>query len=445
MVITAREAALRALAAWRRDKAWPELALGGIIERFGLPARDAALATRILGGVLQNMALCDHYITHFSSVEQKKIEPRILDVLRISVYQLLFLDKVPPSAAVNEGVALAKKSANPRAAGFVNAVLRKIAQAAKDGALPDVEGDIVQRLATRYSHPAWLVRELCGILGPDSAESLLAANNAPDLPAFAQVNTLLADLDGTLGLLAADGVEAARHERLDGCIELRGARDIARLEAFMKGHIYMQDAAARIAVLAAAPAPGNLVIDGCAAPGGKSFAAAIAMGNVGKIIARDISAAKLRRVGEGAKRLGISIIETIVQDASVPAAGSDGMADVVLADVPCSGFGVVRKKPEIRYKTEQETDGLPAIQERILSALSTYVKPGGTLLYSTCTVLRRENESVVESFLRGHSQFGPEGFAVPGAGQVSGGMVTLWPHIHGTDGFFICKLRRNGH
>jgi len=442
MPFSAREVALKALIAYRRNGAWPDLALGGLFERYDLPLRDRALAARISNGVIQNMMLCDYYIEYFSSISLKKLEPAVLDILRLSIYQLIYLDKIPPNAAVNEGVALAGKLSNPRAAGFVNAVLRKIASAAKSGALPDVAGEATQRLSIQYSHPQWLVRELFEVLESDAVELFLIANNSSGVPISAQVNTLLADTDYVLDLLISGGVEAQRHEWLDGCIELRGAGNITRLSAFKKGYIYIQDAAARMAVTAAGPRPDDLIIDGCAAPGGKSFAAAIAMKNKGEIIALDINGEKLRRVEQSAKRLGITIIDAMEKDALTPDCALINKADIVLADVPCSGFGVIRKKPEIRYKSEQDITGLPDIQKQILSSLSQYVKPGGTLLYSTCTVLRRENESVIERFLSENKHFSAEGFSLPGAGRVDSGMITLWPHINGTDGFFICKLRR---
>jgi len=435
--MTARRAALKALAAYRRNNAWPGL----VLSKTDLPAREMALAKQIVNGVLQNMTLCDYYATHYSAKSLKKLEPGVLDILRISIYQIVFLEKVPNSAAVNEGVVLAKKS-SPYAVGFVNAVLRKVADAAANGALPEVVGETQYQInSIKYSHPEWLAWTLSDIISQD-IERLLIANNSSKTPVTAQVNTLIADTDEVLASLRAAGVRAEPHEWLDGCIEMYGAGGVDRLDAFIKGQIYIQDAAARLAVIAAGPKPGDFVIDGCAAPGGKAFAAAIAMKNTGRIAAFDIHASKLRRIEEGAARLGISIITIHEGDASIHSEKYARKADVVLADVPCSGFGVIRKRPEIRYKSERDIAGLPDVQLRILSNLSSYVNPGGTLLYSTCTVLKRENEGVIAAFLHGNDEFYPEDFSLPGAGGSTDGMLTLWPHIHGTDGFFICKLRR---
>jgi len=440
---TAREAALKALGVYRRQNVWSDLTLSGVINSSGLSELDAALTTHLVNGVLQNMARCDYYAAHFSATPLKKLEPRVLDILRVSIYQLVFLTKIPHSAAVNEGVALAKKYSNPRAAGYINAVLRRAAKAAAQGELPDIEGGPLRQLSIKYSHPEWLVGSFSEVLGLEGAEALLKLNNSGDTPVTAQVNTLVTDLDETLASLISDGVDAAKHEWLDDCINLRGAGNITRLDAFKKGWFYVQDAASRLAVIAAGPKKGDFVIDGCAAPGGKTFAAAIAMGNSGRIAAFDLHAARLRHMEAGAKRLGISIVDVVKKDSATSAGELTGVADVVIADVPCSGLGVIHKKPDIRYKSEQDIAGLPAVQKRILAALSSYVRPGSALLYCTCTVLPRENEDVIKWFLDENGAFEPEGFSLPGVGGADSGMLTLWPHIHGTDGFFICKLRRS--
>ena len=441
MRIDAREAALKALGKYRRGESLPDQALEKLTE--GMPPRDAALAAQLLFGVLQNMALLDYYASEFSTIRLNKLEPRVLDILRLSIYQIAFLDKIPHNAAVSEGVSLTAKHSNRRAAGFVNAVLRSAASAAGGGRLPAVDsGSESRKLSITYSHPEWFVQELCSSLGPGGAEQLLSANNAAGIPVTAQVNTLLAGTEEALAMLEYDGADASAHGWLDGCISMRGAGPVARLSAFQKGLIYIQDAAARLAVAAAAPAPGMTVIDGCASPGGKSFAAAVAMKNTGSILACDITESKLRRIEEGARRLGIGIIKAMNNNALEHASEFDGIADIVFADVPCSGFGVIRKKPEIRYKSEQAIASLAEIQKNILLRLSAYVRPGGTLLYSTCSVLRRENEAVAEWFLDAVDSFALDGFELPHIGGAPGGMCTLWPHIHGTDGFFICKFRR---
>lgn len=442
MPINARAATLKALTKVRRSGAFSDAALNSVLLKEKLDERDAALTARIFYGVVQNLALCDFYIDSFSSFKTQKMEPQVLDILRLSVYQLVFLSKIPVNAAVHEGVELAKKHANPRASGLVNAILRKIA--AQLDQLPIVTATtVVERLSIQYSHPAWLVETFICQLGEEGAEALLEANNK-EAAMTVKVNTLKTDTQTVIASLQAEQVEAVVHPWLDNCLELRNAHHIERLSAFSDGTIYVQDPAASLSVIAAAPKPGMFIIDGCAAPGGKSFAAAIAQMDSGRILSCDINEKKLDRVQEGANRLGIKAIDARVMDALEENSELFESADIVLADVPCSGFGVVRKKPEIRYKAEKEIVQLPELQLRIIDNLSKYVKPGGILLYSTCTLLQRENEDLIQIFLETHKDFSPESFTVPGpVGKVASGMLTLWPQIHGTDGFFICRLRRS--
>jgi len=441
--MTAREAVFKTLSAFRRSNTLRELPFNDLSSNSDVSASERALATQILKGVLQNMAYCDYIVSQYSSIELKKLHPLALDILRISVYQIIFLTKVPAGAAVDEGVKLAKKHVNPRAAGFVNAILRKIASCAENGTLPEVKADSeLSRLSILYSHPQWLVNEYYNLLGLDGTQALLEANNSSNLPVFAQVNTLRTSADAVLSALNATGVKANKHEWLDNCIELHSPGMIAELDVFKKGHVYIQDPASGLAVTAAAPKPGDTVIDGCAAPGGKSFASAIAMKNTGSVIACDLSDSGLKRISDGCKRLGIDIITTHNKNASLMYDDHIQKADLVMADVPCSGFGVIRKKPDIRYKDPQEIAGLFEVQLSILRNLSNYVKPGGTLLYSTCTLLRQENEEVIETFLAERSEFSAAAFTLDGLGSFPDGKLTLLPHIHGTDGFFICKLTR---
>ena len=440
MPLTAREASLKALSAYRRSKKQTDETLAGLTGDLSRP--DAALAFRITSGVMQNKALCDYYISHFSSLSESKIHPYVNDILRLSVYQIAFLERVPNSAIVNEAVAMTRKYSNERAVGFVNALLRRIAKAADESKLPEVTGDSLRRLSIKYSHPEYIVSKFIELLGEQETEDLLAINNSPDAPLTAQINTIHAGTDEICNSLEADVVNVWPHSFLSDCVEMRGTGDITKLDAFKRGLIYIQNAAARLAVIAAAPEENSFVIDGCAAPGGKSFAAAIMMKNKGHIESFDRSEDKINKIRTGADRLGLSIINATLQDASRPSAKYLERADTVIADVPCSGFGVIRNKPEIRCKDEHEIAGLQDIQRNILRGLSLCVKPGAVLLYSTCTLLKSENEDNIEWFLSENKQFYTEDFLLPGGTKSSNGMLTLWPHIHGMDGFFICKLRK---
>ncbi len=436
MAQTAREIALLALAACEKQGAWSDGYLKKALRDAGLDSRDAALATRICFGVLQNRMLLDFYIAQFSSVGPEKLEHKVLCALRVAAYQLCFMDRVPQSAAVNESVTLARKYAkNPRAAGLVNAVLRRMTLELAH--LPQPKD-----LATRYSHPDWLVKEFSFAVGEELEAALEANNSQP--PILAQVNTVKATAAEVSASLVASGVTVTPHPWLENCLTLAGTGNLEALPAFREGLFYVQDAAARLAVLAAGPRPGMRVLDACAAPGGKSFAAAIAMEGRGEVISCDIHPHKEKLIQAGAERLGLPIITPMTQDAKADREEWHGAFDIVLADVPCSGLGIIRKKPDIRYKDPAPLMGLPAVQGAILENVARYVRPGGVLIYATCTVLERENEAVVQAFLDRHSSFTLEAPELPGPmAGVPGGMITLWPHRHGTDGFFFAKMRNN--
>lgn len=434
---TARGVALEALTACEKQGAWSDGYLKKAIGGAGLDGRDAALATRLCFGVLQNRMLLDFYLERLCATPLKKLEVPVLAALRLGAYQLLFLDRVPDHAAVSESVDLARKRAkNPRAAGLVNGVLRSLLrQRAELPAPPD--------LATRYSHPQWLVDAFLARLGREEGEALLAADNG-EPPTCAQVNPLKTTSEALMSALAKRGVEAELHQWLPGCLLLRHTGSLEGLPEFQDGLFYIQDAAARLAVLAAEPRPGWRVLDACAAPGGKSFAAALAMGDRGEVRSCDIHPHKEGLIQAGAKRLGLSCIRTEVLDSKACKEDFLDVFDLVIADVPCSGLGIIRKKPDIRYKDPRPLENLPRVQGAILDNVARYVRPGGALLYATCTLLERENEGVVRSFLDRHNHFTLEGFQVPGpfAGTETG-MLTCWPHRHGTDGFFFAKLRRD--
>lgn len=441
-MISAREAAFQALGAFRHNGAWADVFLKNISDKKMQDARETALAYRIVYGVLQNRLLIDHYISAFSSVKIKKMQDAVVDILELSTYQLTMMDKIPESAAVNEAVRLSKKHC-PKAAGFVNAVLRKIA-ASKNSLPPVPEQGTARYLSVKYSHPEWLVSYFINNIGYEETELLLTANNSI-CPVYSQVNTLKANATEVESELEREGFLFKKHPWKDKCFELQPNGELEHMSVFREGKLQVQDIAARLAVEVAKPSPGMSVIDTCAAPGGKSFAAAMMMENNGKILSCDIYSQKLKEMEKTAKRLGVSIVETCKADAAVFNPQLEHKFDIVIADVPCSGIGVIRKKPEIRYKSEAEISAMPEIQRKIISNVSRYVKPNGVLLYSTCTLMKSENEEIVEDFVSGNKNFSFEPFAIPCMSVVAEkGMLTLLPHIYGTDGFFICKLRRNG-
>lgn len=431
----ARSAALLVLEKCRRAGAWSDAVLGSVMDAQKLSGRDRALAAAIAYGVMQNRMLLDHVIAARSTVDMRKIEPKILDLLRIGAYQLLLLDRIPASAAVDSAVQLCRNLGFGHASGFVNAVLRAIARE------PDCfpTGQDAASLSLRWSHPQWLTELYLRMLGPEEAADLLRADNDP-VPITLQTNLLRTDTETLLNRLLGQGLRCSWHPAVPDCLLLEGG-DVRRLPEYRNGDFYVQDAAARMAVMAAAPQPGQRILDVCAAPGGKTFAAAIASRDT-EILACDLHENKLRRIRQGAERLGLERISLRALDARTYVPGYDGRFDLVIADVPCSGLGVIRKKPDIRYKDPKAFAALPPIQRAILENVSRYVKPGGTLLYSTCTILPEENSGVCEAFLAAHPEYVGEDFCLPDGTESRGGMLQLWPQRNGTDGFFIAKMRR---
>ena len=415
-----------------------------LLAAAGLDGREAALATQLCFGVLQNKLLLDFYLGKFSNIPLKRMEGKVVQALRLGAYQMLFLTRIPHSAAVDRSVALTRAHCkNPRAPGMVNAILRSLERSLDQ--LPTIpQEDPAAYYGTLYSHPAWLVQELLDELGSEGAAAFFQANNSQP-PMTAMVNTVRAGAEEVAASLEAQGVEVKPHPWLENCLILSRSGSVEELEAFQKGLFYIQDPASRLAVLASGAAAGMRVLDVCAAPGGKSFAAAIQMEDRGEVVSCDLHPHKKTLIHRGAERLGLSCVQALTADGKVRRTEWEGGFDLVLVDAPCSGLGVIRKKPDIRYKDPEPLASLPAVQSAILDNACAYVKPGGVLLYSTCTILRRENQAVTDRFLEEHPGFVREGFSLPGpAGEVPEGQLTLWPQVHGTDGFYLCRLRKEG-
>ena len=437
---SARETALRVLVSCRTNGAWADAALKAQLSRDRLSGPDAALCSRIVYGVMQNRMLLDYYIGAYCSQKPEHLQPPLPEILRIGAYQILFLEKVPDSAAVNTSVELAKLAKRGQASGLVNAVLRKISQ--NKNALPAIpDRDEAQYLSIRYSHPKWLVKRLLALLGREEAEAFLAADNGI-APLTVQVNPLKTTVETLTAELTQSGVTVRPHPWVPGCLELSGSGDLTRLPAFQAGKFLVQDPAARLVSLITDMKPGQKVLDVCAAPGGKSFGAAFAMEDRGAILACDLHENKLKRIREGAARLGLGCIETAAADWRKRNPDWADRFDVVLVDAPCSGLGIIRKKPDTRYKKADDLFTLPVVQAAILDNAAAYVRPGGILVYSTCTILPEENEQITDAFLAEHPDFSWESFTLPQPVGETDGQLTLWPQRHGTDGFYICRMRR---
>ena len=438
----AREVSLLALNDCQRQGGWSDAILKKRLAAANLDSRDGALATRLCFGVLQNRILLDFYLSHFSNIPLRRMEGRVVETLRLGAYQLLFLDKIPHSAAVNSSVELTRKHCkNPRAAGMVNGILRNLERSLDS--LPTIpQTDPVSYLSTLYSHPEWLVKEFLTALGSEETTRLLAADNGP-APITGMINITKTTAETLAASLEAEGVTVQPHPWLENCLILSKTGSLERLAAFREGLFYIQDPASRLAVLALDPRPGMRVLDCCAAPGGKSFGAAIQMEGRGEVVSCDLHPHKKKLIQAGADRLGLANITPMTADGKILRPQWENSFDRVLVDAPCSGLGVIRKKPDIRYKDPAPLAGLPQVQRAILDNAARYVRPGGVLVYSTCTLLHRENEDVVRSFLSDHRDYRAEGFRLPGhVGNAEAGMLTLWPHRQGTDGFFICKMRK---
>ena len=434
----ARETALNALIACRKDGAWSNGVMKEYISRDRLDGRDAALATRLCYGVVQNRMKLDFYLKQLLTGKLRDLHPVVRDILHLGLYQLREMDKIPESAAVNESVALAKKYCpkQKNAPGLVNAVLRNALRSRDSLKEPT-------SLEEKYSHPANLLALLKSYVGQERLEKMLIANNAAP-QTVVQVNTCKTTGEDLIRRLEGEGVTAQPHGWMPECLVLGNTGALEQLPAFREGLFYVQDPAARLSVMCAQlPEADIKVVDCCAAPGGKSFAAAVAMKGRGEIFASDLYEHKVALIRKGAERLGFDNIQVSCRDASEEVPQWEEKMDAVIVDVPCSGYGIIRKKPDIRYKDPDTMKDLPALQLQILKAQAKMVKPGGVLIYSTCTLVRRENEGVVEKFLKSAPDFYLEPLELPPVFPKNEcGMLALVPGEYDTDGFFIARLRR---
>ena len=394
-----REAALDVLNRCCDENGWSTQNLENTIRRYSLDRRDTALTYRLALGVLQNTALLDFYINSFLQ-GKSAIQKEVRNILRLGAYQILYSDRIPDRAAVSESVELCRSARMKSASGLVNAVLRRISE--NKNSLPQIpDQSREQYLAVKYSHPQWLCKRLSDDFGDEEAENILKYDNTVP-PLSVQVNPLKISEERFAEELERAGIAA--DSAGNGTFQLGGVSP-QEVPGYSEGWFYVQDPAALYSVRSAQPAKNSRVLDACSAPGGKSFAAAICMENLGEIISCELHEKKLSLVEASAQRLGISIIKTKAIDARERFEPFLERFDTVIADVPCSGFGVIAKKPEIRFKNYESVSGLPAIQRAILENVSGYVRPGGKLLYSTCTIFHEENEDIVQEFLAEHREF----------------------------------------
>ena len=436
-----RELALKILYDIEKNGAYLNISFQNHTEHAGLDGRDAAFVKELSYGVLKQKLILDHVIKGFSSVKLKKLAPYVLCLLRMGIYQLYFMDKVPESAAVNESVKLAGRYAG-KSRGFVNAILRKAASVPLQ--LP--AGDSPEALSLRYSHPEELVLWMLDRFGQEKTEHILQENNRT--PALCiRVNSLKTNPEALTALLEKEGITVHPGAFCQSALVVEGG-SVGQLSAYGEGLFTLQDQSAQLAALALNPKPGDTVFDVCAAPGGKTTHLAELMENQGEILALDLYEKRLLSVDAAAKRLGISIIKTDAADAASYAFAK--RADKILIDAPCSGLGVIRRRPDIKYKTDiTDFSEIVGIQRDILNHCAEFLKPGGELVYSTCTINPAENEEQVIAFLKTHPDFGLVPAEHPSITEAKAlfetGMESFYPEKQGGDGFFIAKLARRNH
>lgn len=442
----AREASLLALQRVE-EGAFVNLALAEVLSAATMDPRDKGLAAEITYGVTSYRLTLDWMISQVSGRPVEKLDSLILHLLRIGFYQLFYLDRVPAPAAVHATVELVKRGKKRGLAPFVNGVLRGALRKKDTLPWPKREQDEAGFLALRYAHPRWLVQRWLARYGFEETEALLAANNRP-APLTVRANTLRTDRDGLLASLAAEGIEAAPIADVPDGVLLKSSGRLTEIAAYQQGLFQVQGESAMLTSRILAPLPGENVLDGCSAPGGKTTHLAQLMDNRGTILALDIYPHRLELVTANCRRLGVDNVRTRCLDAREITPEKIGLFDRVMLDVPCSGFGVIRRKPDLKWRRrEEDIAELARTQKGMIDAAVSVLKPGGALLYSTCTNEPEETDDVVSHALQEHKNLS--------AGDVSAALPPQWrtdignfgihllPHRHEVDGFFISLLHRN--
>lgn len=412
-----------------QEKSYSNLLLDAALSQFTLEERDKRLCACLYYGVIERKITLDAVITHYC---KRKLDRTVRNILRLGIYQILYCNQIPSRAAVNESVKLTKSCRKSSASGFVNAILRGFL---RDECRIPYPKEKKAAMAVAYAVPEWMLEKLLDAYGEETTRAFLedALEPAPRYIRHNPTSCTVEELKQAMGkkIVALD---------LQGAYLLQSG-NIRKLPAFQKGWFYVQDLASQICALAIDAKPGETVLDLCAAPGGKTCTIAAGMAQTGKVFAFDLIPHRVKLIEENVKRLGLQNVRAIQGDATKFYPEYAG-ADRVLCDVPCSGIGVLRRKPEIKEKSPEELQGLPEIQLAILENGAKYVKPGGILQYSTCTVLPEENAQIVQRFLQNHPEFTCLPVCEKWDGVFSECMVTLWPKDFGSDGFFIAKMRR---
>lgn len=439
----ARDTAAKILLSVHEQGAYSNVALARELRRNKLTDVDRRFVTELVYGAVKAGDTLDWILRRYASRPLKKIPPMVREILRLGIYQLFYMDKVPSSAVCNEAVELTKKYSHVGTTKFVNAVLRAAVRSPEKAGFP--EGKTAERLALESCHPLWLMKRWIQEFGYEGAKSLCDFDNAPPVLSV-RANTLRTSREKLLLQWKEEGMDAIPSPWAPEGILCQSHGALDELAALQQGLCQVQDESSMLVAHVLAPRPGETILDACSAPGGKATHMAALMENWGKIIACDIYEHKLQRIEENARRLGIDIIETRLMDAREISGTYEGQADRVLVDAPCSGLGVLRRKPDARWKKKpQDLEALPVLQLAILRSASRAVRPGGVLVYSTCTMGREENQKVVEDFLKECSDFRLDdtGKFLPERARPEQ-MLQLFPQKDGTDGFFIARMSRAG-
>ena len=439
-----RELALQILYQVNEEGAYANLALDkALFPCTWLDPRDRGFITEIVYGSVKNRGKLDYVLNQFASTKVNKMDKWTRNLLRLSLYQILFLDKVPDSAAVNEAVKLAKHYGHVDK--FVNAVLRNILRGMDAIQWPDKAKDPVQYLMVQYSFPQWMVERFIRQYGLEDAERLCDWYNQP-AAMWIRTNTLKTTRAELKQILEKEGLTVSESSHTPQGLKIENAVNLHKLKSFQQGLFTVQDESSMLVALAAEPAPGQRVLDVCSAPGGKTTHMAQLMKNKGTIYACDIHKHRLDLIAENCKRLGISNVELVQQDGTKLTKRWQEPFDVVLCDVPCSGLGVLGRRADARWAKESEDiAGLCKIQKKILEEAAQLVVPGGTLIYSTCTIAPEENQEMVESFIREHPEYELDETLTDcwlDVDKEENGYVQFLPFIDDMDGFFIARMMR---
>lgn len=419
-------------------QAYANIYVPAALDRSSLDDRDRALVTELVYGVIRSKLSLDWLIGKFATRGPAKMEPRILNLLRLGLYQILYLDRIPDHAAVDTSVELAKVGLAPGGDKFVNAILRRAVRERENLPWPDRGRELTDFLAIYHSHPHWLVELWLDELGEETTEALLAADNARPKVTL-RTNTLKITTADLIEALDREGIDAPAGGICPEAVVMTGRNVPERI--LKDGLAYVQNEASMAVGHAIRPRPGQTVIDLCAGPGGKATHLAQLMKNSGRIMAVDIHDGRLKLVKDNCRRLGVQIVELIEGDASKPLALPE--VDHVLVDAPCSGLGVLARRPDSRWQKRPEDIGrLAALQSEILDCAAGYVKTGGMLTYTVCTITEAETEGVVAKFMNGRGDFLQASVDIFKLSFKDAPNARFWPHIDGTDGMFIAQFRK---